>query len=113
MKWLRRILFAIHLLAYAIAFMAVAFSNSYIWQQMQAAVFILMLWTPLMLVHVALFYRGSGHGDARQLERQAYRDGYQDAMRQLADHSYERRQRIALDDEGELVEVPVKRKRDV
>jgi hypothetical protein len=66
-----------------------------------------LLWMPLFILHVAIHTYLSGRRSSD--ERAIYREGFMDAMSQMADRSYETA-RLTLDDEGELVEV--KRKRD-
>jgi hypothetical protein len=66
-----------------------------------------LVWTPFLLLHVAIHTYLSGRRNVD--ERAIYREGFTDAMSQLADRSYDAG-RLTLDDEGELVEV--KRKRD-
>ncbi len=63
-----------------------------------------------MLLHVGATYYQIGRGDISQLEREAYRDGFADAMNQLGSPA-ERIERLALDDEGELVELPKRKRR--
>jgi len=112
MKWLRYFPLIIHLFAYGVTFLGVAFANTYVWSQIQPAVLFLMLWTPVLLLHVAFTFRRIGHREIRDLERDAYRDGYGDAMRHLADRAYDERLALKRDDEDELVDLPEKRKRN-
>jgi len=99
-----------HLVLYG-AFFVIALTNfNYVWYSSQNNFIILLFWTPLLLIHTAVTYYQRGRGDISRLEREAYRDGYADAMRQLGGRN-EPAERLALDDEGELVEMPVKYKR--
>jgi hypothetical protein len=104
-----KLLLLIHLICYE-AFFIIALSNfNTVWYTSQNNFIILMFWTPLLLLHVGATYYYSGRGNISRVERDAYREGYADAMRQFSDRSYDA-SRLTLDDEGELVEV--KRKRD-
>ena len=70
----------------------------------------LLFWLPILLVHVAATYRHIGRGDVSAIERQAYREGLADAMQQL-NRPPDTLERLALNDESELVEMRPKRKR--
>lgn len=105
--WL--LLLLIHLICYA-SFFIIALANfNYVWYSSQNNFIALLLWTPLLLLHVGAHYYHAGRGDISRIERDAYRDGYADAMRQLGDKSASF-ERLALDDEGELVDLMEKRK---
>ncbi len=73
---------------------------------------IALFWLPVLALHLLLYVRArrSGEHVLPDVERQAYREGFADAMERLADRSYDV-SRLALDDEGELVEIEGKRKR--
>jgi hypothetical protein len=105
-----KVLLIVHLICYEIFFIfsidGFKFGGDYVYQYFIA----LLFWTPILLLHVGVTYYQTGRGDITALERKAYRDGFADAVRQLEDRSYNA-QRLALDDEGELVELPEKRKR--
>lgn len=101
------LLLLIHLICYE-AFFIIALRNfNFTWYVSQNNFILLLFWTPLLLVHVGATYYHRGRGDISQLEREAYRDGYADAMRQLNEPV----ERLVLDDEGELAEMPAKHKR--
>ena len=68
------------------------------------------IWSFVLILHSAIYFYYRGRGDISQLEREAYRDGYADAMHQPDVRSVPL-ERLALDDEGELVGVVEKRKR--
>jgi hypothetical protein len=72
----------------------------------------LLLWTILFVVHASVYYSSKARSDSAGRERQAYRDGYNDAMRELmiADHTDAPR-RLTMDEDGELVEMPLESKR--
>lgn len=46
---------------------------------------ILLVWTPLLFVHIALHYYGLGKSTTQGDTNQMYRAGYRDAMRDLVD----------------------------
>ena len=105
-----QLLLLIHVICYE-AFFIFALSNfNFVWYTSQNNFIILLFWTPLLLLHVGATYYQRGRGDISQVERDAYRDGYADAMRQLSGRG-EPNERLTLDDEGELVDVPIKQKR--
>lgn len=105
-----KLLLWLHSIAYVILFVyaidAFKFGSYYVHDYF----IVLLFWTPILLLHVGATYYQIGRGDISKLERDAYRDGFADAMRQLGAPP-ERIERLALDDEGELVELP-KRKRE-
>ncbi len=106
-----KLLLLLHMIAYEVFFIyaidGFKFGGSYVHDYFIG----LLIWTPIMLLHVGATYYQIGRGDISKLERDAYRDGFADAMRQLG-APQERIERLALDDEGELVELP-KRKREL
>ncbi len=107
-------LLLIHVLCYEAFFIYAldSFKFGY-WYTTQQDFIILMIWSLILMLHLAVTYYHSGRGDISRLEREAYRDGFADAMRQLGNRP-DAVERLALDDEGELVELPVaKRKREV
>ena len=108
---------AVHLLIYVIAWFialyALANLTYHIWDtywyytHFIAAV---LFWTLPILLHIGVYV----YTDKRIVpdERELYRAGYADATRQFADRAYDERQ-LLLDEEGELRELPEKRKRDL
>jgi len=48
---------------------------------------LLLLWTPLLFVHIALHYHTLGKQNASGDSNAMYREGYRDAMRDLVDMS--------------------------
>lgn len=73
-----------------------------------------LAWTPLLFLHIGIHYYLAGRRSTD--ERELYREGFTDAMKQFADRSYNARDdrdasRLVLDDETEWVEVSEKRKR--
>jgi hypothetical protein len=71
----------------------------------------ILLWLPVLALHVIAYVSSDRRNISPDAERQAYRDGFADAVERFADRAYDV-QRLALDDEGELVESEgVKRKR--
>ena len=105
-----KLLLLMHLICYEIFFFWALF-NFTMWYSPQREFIILLVWTPALLIHVAATYYYAGRGDISKLERDAYLDGFADAVHQLSNHP-DTIERLALDDEGELVEVPQKRKRE-
>lgn len=72
----------------------------------------LLMWTILFAVHASVFYYTKGRGDSAERERQAYRDGFNDAMRHLQNADAPAfAHPLALDEDGELVELPLESKR--
>ena len=104
-------LLLIHIICYEAFFIYAldSFKFSH-WWSTQNYFIILMFWTLILLLHVGATYYQIGRGDIGKLERDAYRDGFADAVKQLGSPA-DRIERLALDEEGELVEVP-KRKRE-
>ncbi|MDX2159986.1 MAG: hypothetical protein SF162_01550 [bacterium] len=108
-KQVRNLAFAIHTFVYGAIF-AVALlsstSNGYNGFETLA-----LVWTIPYLLHVRGFYTSGQRVNTTDLERQAYRDGFNDAMRQMArqaaeaERSHDRYEsRMTLDDDGELLE---------
>lgn len=101
-----KILLLIHIICYEIFFIysidGFKFGASFVHDYF----IILLFWTPILLLHVGATYYYGGRADLSRLEREAYRDGFADAVRQLGSHP-DAIERLALDDEGELVEMPV------
>lgn len=46
---------------------------------------LLLVWTPILFIHIALHYYGLGKSNALGDTNQMYREGYRDAMRDLVD----------------------------
>ncbi len=111
-----KILLVIHIIVYAAFFVYALDSFKFgIWYSTQQYLIALLFWTPILLLQVAATYFQIGRGDVTRVEREAYRDGFADAVRQLGSRP-DAVERLALDDEGELVELPCnldKRKREV
>ncbi len=109
------LLLAVHLLLYTLAWVMAIYGMLlapplYMMDYRNVAV-IVLLWLPALAVHVSL-YANVARRESPDSERQAYREGFADAMERLADRSYDV-SRLTLDDEGELVEVDLpKRKRE-
>jgi hypothetical protein len=80
-------------------------------QTFVAALFLLM-WTLLFVIHIGAFYYTKGRADATDRERLSYRDGYNDAIRELmnSDRAFDARH-LTLDEDGELVEIQPESKR--
>ena len=70
------------------------------------AYIVMLLWLPFLLAHVAAYFFYAGRKDSSALERRAYRDGFADGRRDhvRTDDDYDTRH-LAIDDEGELVEI--------
>jgi hypothetical protein len=105
-----QLLLIIHLICYEVFFIIALSNFNYVWYTSQNNFIILLLWTPLLMLHVGATYYQRGRGDISRLEREAYREGYADAMHQLEARG-EPIKRLGLDDEGELVEFREKEKR--
>lgn len=72
---------------------------------------VVMLWLPMLGLHVIAHVSSGRQIGSLENEREAYREGFADAMRQLAD-SQDPIARLALNDEDELIELREKPKRD-
>lgn len=112
------LLLAVHLFVYVIAWIIALSLISTMWTAHFGADYLafiagVLLWLPVLALHTgAYIYTGRRqHVSSPDAERQAYRDGFVDAMERLADRTYEE-SRLRLDDEGELIELPEKHKRD-
>ena len=105
-RWLR-VLLLLHMLVYT-AFFVISIAQLDNPGRLQTNFIILLVWTAALVAHVVLHYTRI---EPETLERDAYRSGYANAMRDLADRSYDS-QRLALDDDGEVVEIKEKGKRD-
>jgi hypothetical protein len=112
------LLLAVHLFVYLIAWIIAVSFASLLWTSHFRAdelsfVTAVLLWLPILALHVfAHVYTGRRRQRfSPDAERQAYREGFADAMERLADRAYDAR-RLELDDEGELVEMGEKRKRE-
>jgi hypothetical protein len=107
-----KILLLIHMICFEAFFIYAldSFKFGY-WYATQNHFIILLFWSLILLLHVGVTYYHAGRGDISRLEREAYRDGFADAVRQLNQRS-DSVERLMLNDEGELVELP-KRKREL
>lgn len=103
-----RLFLLVHIICYELFFLYTFIGTATL--ELRGNIFILLLWTPLLLVHTAVTYYLRGRSGISRLEREAYRDGYADAMRQTGERP-EPIGRLALDEDGELVDIPVKYKR--
>lgn len=72
-----------------------------------------LLWVPFFLLHMAAYSFYAGRRGSAEKERQAYREGVADALRQLRATMPERAQRLSIQEEEELFNAaePEKRKR--
>lgn len=108
------VLLLVHLLLYvccwvlALYYLSTLNTSDFAFHTYTMGIFVALAWTPLLLLHVGIHYYLAGRRSTD--EREIYREGFADAMRQFADRSYDA-QRLSLDDEGELVEFDEKRKR--
>lgn len=104
------VLLLIHLILY-MGFFVLSLSNlRFISGETLSNLGVLLFWSPAILLHTAYTCYQRGRGDTGKQDREAYRDGYADAMRQLGGQGMPL-ERLALDDEGEQVEMPAKPKR--
>lgn len=106
------ILLLIHLICYEAFFIGSLANFNHIWYASQNNFIILLFWTAILLLHVGTHYYHAGRANLSDLERQAYRDGFADAARQLSIRS-EAIERLTLEDEDELFELPEKQKRQL
>lgn len=106
-----RILLLIHLIVYEVFFISALANLNRIWYDSQNNFIILLGWTILLLIHVGTHYYYAGRANLSALERQAYREGFADAARQFSNQP-DVIERLALDNDGELVEFLEKPKRD-
>jgi hypothetical protein len=110
---LRRILLLVHGLLYAgcwilaLQYLSTLNLSDSAFHSYTMGILVALLWTPFFILHIAIHAYLSGRRSSN--ERAIYREGFIDAMSQMADRSFDA-SRLTLDDEGELVEV--KRKRD-
>lgn len=106
-----KILLLIHAIVYEAFFIYALDSFKFgSWYSTQQYFIILMFWSLILLLHTSATYFQIGRGDISRIERDAYRDGFADAVRQLGSRA-DRVERLMLDDEGEMVEMGEKRKR--
>lgn len=105
-----KILLCIHLVAYLGFFIAALSTFNQIWYASQNNFIILLGWTVLLLAHVGTHFYYAGRAQVGALERQAYRDGFADAVRQLSRTS-QGIERLTLEDDEDYFELPEKRKR--
>ncbi len=77
--------------------------------------FLMLFWVPVLVGHTALHFYMTGRGDSRANERQAYADGFTEAVNRLT----EKRKPLDADEiawrlgeDGELFEEPLKYKRE-
>ncbi len=104
-------LLLIHIAGYEAFFIASLANFNSVWYAAQNNFIILLFWTAILLLHVGMHYYHLGRSGLGTLERQAYRDGFADAVRQLANRQ-DGIDRRALNDESELLEIVEKPKRD-
>lgn len=71
-----------------------------------------MLWLPVLALHLVAHVASGRQITSLENERKAYREGFSDAVRQLADRQ-DAVDRLTLNDEGELLELIEKPKRDL
>lgn len=103
----RKVLFALHFAFYAI-FWALAFIFSVSYRGAMTVVsspaFIMLLWSPLFILHLANYSRAEAQTSSASDDRAAYREGFRDAAQMLRDrYDDDTIERLGLDDEGELV----------
>jgi hypothetical protein len=104
------ILLVIHLVCYG-TFFIWAIDRIKHGNEPQASFIILLFWMVALLIHVSTHFHFRAQGGLKSLERTAYREGFADAVRQLADRP-DAVQRLALNDNGELLEIVEKPKRN-
>lgn len=104
-RWLR-VLLGLHTLTYATFFVFAIASLDYP-SRHQTNFIILLVWTAALLAHVVMHYTRI---EQETLQRDAYRSGYANAVRDIADRSYDA-ERLVLDEDGEFAETREKGKR--
>lgn len=114
--WLWNTLIILHYVLYGLAWlfaMAVTMRGSF-WGDV-FPLFLMLFWVPVLVGHTALHFYLSGRGDARNNERQAYADGFTEAVNRLT----EKRKPLdpdeiawRLGEDGELFEDIPKYKRE-
>jgi hypothetical protein len=109
-------LLLIHLVLYsccwvlALHYLSTLNLSDYAFHTYTMGILVALAWTPLLFLHIGIHYYAAGRRSTD--ERAIYREGFADAMHQLADRSYDAR-RLTPDeeDEAEWVELSEKRKR--
>ncbi len=92
-------------LFWAVTFYEIAFNPSNLNDYNNSLPVLVMLWIPFLIIHIIASYHYTQKPENTDLERQAYREGFADGMRERANigDSYNSR-RLSIDDEGELIE---------
>lgn len=75
----------------------------------QSQIAFALLWIPFLLIHVGAHLYFAGRSDGGATERQVYREGFRDGARHSSEDGYDTR-RLMLDEDGELVELPLENK---
>jgi hypothetical protein len=68
---------------------------------------LVLFWLPLFILHVATHAYYLSRAQSGEGERQAYREGYSDAMHYKPKHVLEDADNLYLSDDGELIELPI------
>lgn len=69
-----------------------------------------LVWLPILAVHLLAYLYTGRQRQGSNAERDAYRDGFADALRQLPDTA-PAVERLGLYDEDELIELPKRKRR--
>jgi ABC-type transport system involved in cytochrome bd biosynthesis fused ATPase/permease subunit len=73
---------------------------------------VLFFWTLVFILHCLFYATSASRANAHERERQAYRDGFNDALRHLQDQDISRFQPThRLDEDDELIEWEAESKR--
>lgn len=105
----RDFLMALHTIAFALIWM-ITFTNA----GMGSFAFVqyALVWSLVYIAHLRghLLYIKHAENNSPEIERKAYRDGFNDAVKALRENQ-ETPERLMLNDDGELIEEPVTEKR--
>lgn len=105
----RDFLMALHTIAYGLIWVS-AFNLSLRGSSDFAFITIALAWTLVYVMHVRQYQREKALRDVKFDERQAYREGFNEAVRMMQSHDAPPA-RLTLDDDGELIDEPPQEKR--
>ncbi len=105
----RDVLMALHTIAYGLLWVS-AFNLSLRQADVHSLIPIALAWALVYVMHVRQYQREKALRDVKVDERQAYREGFNEAVRMMQTRE-EIPTRLALDDDGELIEEPAQEKR--
>ncbi len=105
----RDFLMALHTIAYGLIWVS-AFNLSLRGSSDFAFITIALAWTLVYVMHVRQYQREKALRDVKVDERQAYREGFNEAVRMMQSQE-DIPARLSLDSDGELIEDPAAGKR--